>query len=116
MATNNDFINFVAEQVQDSGEITTKKMFGEYMLYCDGKPVFLVCDNTVFVKQLPEVLALFKQFDITPEIGEPYPGAKPHYVLDIENQDLSIEVAKLLARILPFPKPKNKSCQNKSRQ
>jgi hypothetical protein len=108
MATNKDFIGFAAEQVQSAGIISDKKMFGEYMLYCNGKPIFLACDNTVYVKQLPEVLAIFEQFDITPDSGTPYKGAKPHYILDIENQDLSVEMAKLLARILPFPKPKKK--------
>jgi hypothetical protein len=108
MATNKDFIDFAAEQVQSAGIISDKKMFGEYMLYCNGKPVFLVCDNTVYVKQLPKVLELFEQFNITPEIGSPYKGAKSHYILDIENQDLSVEMAKLLARILPMPKPKKK--------
>ena len=32
------------------GEVWSRKMFGEYMAYLNEKPVLLVCDNTVFVK------------------------------------------------------------------
>ena len=37
MASNPDFVAFVAEQLGGAGEITYRKMFGEYGLYCDGK-------------------------------------------------------------------------------
>jgi hypothetical protein len=108
MSTNKEFIDFAAEQIRFAGAISAKKMFGEYMLYCEGKPIFLVCDNTVFVKQLPETKVIFETFGETPEIGIPYNGAKPHFILDIENGDLSVEIARLLSRILPNPKPKKK--------
>lgn len=108
MATTKDFIDYVCEQIQDVGNITNKKMFGEYMAYYNGKPVLLVCDNTVFVKQLPQVLGLFNSYDITPEIGIPYKGAKPYYVLDVDDADLAVDMVKLLEKILPMPKPKKK--------
>jgi len=108
MATAKDFIDFASGQIAEAGAVSFKKMFGEYMIYCDGKPVFLVCDNTVYVKMLPEVSALFSDFGITPETGTPYKGAKPHYILDIENGGFSAEMARLLARILPMPKSKSK--------
>lgn len=108
MATTKDFIDYVCEQIREVGNITNKKMFGEYMVYYNGKPVLLVCDNTVFVKQLPEVLELFSSYDRTPEIGTPYNGAKAHYVLDVDDVDLAVEMVKLLEKILPMPKPKKK--------
>lgn len=108
MATTKDFIDYVCEQVRYAGNISNKKMFGEYMVYYNNKPVFLVCDNTVFVKQLPEALELFSSYDRTPEVGVPYNGAKPHYVLDVDDSDLAIDMVKLLEKILPMPKPKKK--------
>ena len=50
MATSKDYIEFVLEQVKDFGDVTARKMFGEYMVYANEKPVLLVCDNSVFVK------------------------------------------------------------------
>lgn len=107
MATSLDFIKFVADQVSGACEdISYKKMFGEYMLYCDGRPVLLVCDDTVYVKQIPEVMAVFAAHGISPEQGLPYNGARPHWILDIENIDLSTEMVQKLAQVLPLPKPK----------
>ena len=55
MATSKEYMDFVCEQIEGIGDISTKKMFGEYIVYLGGKPVLTVCDNTVFVKKLPEL-------------------------------------------------------------
>ena len=47
MATSPDFIEFVCGQLSSPFELSYRKMFGEYMVYANGKPVLLVCDNTV---------------------------------------------------------------------
>jgi len=49
MASNKDFVDFVVDQMGDAGLITSKKMFGEYALYCDGKVMALICDNQPLV-------------------------------------------------------------------
>lgn len=51
------------------------------MAYVNDKPVLLVCDNTVFVKKLPEVAELLSDAPC----GFPYDGAKEHYILDVED-------------------------------
>ena len=79
-------------------------MFGEYMVYVNDKPVLLVCDNTVFVKKLPELEELMSDA----ECGLPYEGTKEHYILDIENRELTAKAAQILERITPVPKKKNK--------
>ena len=43
-------IQFVADQCSEAGEITSRKMFGDYGIYCDGKIVGLVCDDCFFLK------------------------------------------------------------------
>lgn len=108
MATRPDFINFIHDQLDAHCPITHKKMFGEYMVYCDGRPVLLVCDDTVYVKQMPETSAVFGAHDITPDTGIPYDGARPHYVLDIENVALALDMVRELARVLPLPKKAKK--------
>jgi TfoX/Sxy family transcriptional regulator of competence genes len=83
MATSKEFIDYICEQITEAGNIESKKMFGDYMIYCTAKPVLLVCDNTIFVKQFPEVTELFSNYERILEVGTPYKGAKPHYIVDV---------------------------------
>lgn len=50
MACNTDFVQYIADQCTDAGEITVKKMFGDYGIYCDGKIFGLICDDRLYVK------------------------------------------------------------------
>ena len=102
MATSLQYIEFVCAQIIGVGEIRYKKMFGEYMVYVNNKPILLVCDNTVFVKKLADIS---KQMQAA-QTGFPYNGAKEHYILDIENIVLSKEVIGILEEIIPIPKSK----------
>lgn len=49
MASDLSFIEYVSEQLRDTGEVRYKKMFGEYMVYVDNIPTVLVCDNTPYL-------------------------------------------------------------------
>ena len=104
MATTVDFIEYVCGQVEGTGSIRHKKMFGEYMVYIDDKPILLVCDNMVFVKILPCLDGLMADA----EKGHPYDGAKEHYILDIDNTELTCEAIAALLPVIPLPKPKKK--------
>lgn len=55
MATAPEFAAYVCEQAAGAGSIRSQKMFGEYLVYVDKKPLLLVCDNTVYVKILPSL-------------------------------------------------------------
>lgn len=59
MSTSPDFVAYVCEQIEGIGNVRSRKMFGEYMIYINEKPILLVCDNTVFVKMLPSLSACF---------------------------------------------------------
>ncbi len=50
MATDLNFVKFVSDQIDDSCDVSYRKMFGEYALYSKGKVVALVCENQLFVK------------------------------------------------------------------
>ncbi|MDR3228710.1 MAG: TfoX/Sxy family protein [Puniceicoccales bacterium] len=104
MSTHPDFIAHVVEQIHDAGEITSKKMFGEYMIYSNAKPVLLVCDNTVFVKILDTTTALLA----SAEKGFPYSGAKEHYIVDPDDAKLLSEIVRHLEKITPIPQKKTK--------
>ena len=104
MATSGEYIEFVCEQLEGIEGVTYRKMFGEYMVYVNAKPLLLVCNNTVTVKMLPEVEPLLRDAPV----DIPYKGARPHYVLDIENRALVRDVIAVLEPITPRPEKRRK--------
>jgi hypothetical protein len=74
------------------------------MAYVDDRPILLVCDDTVYVKIRPETDAVLQDA----ERGFPYNGAKEHYILDIDNAELSKSVVEVLLPVTPIPKPRKK--------
>ena len=104
MATTNEYIEQICEQIKGIGEIRYKKMFGEFMVYLNDKPVIIVCDNVPFVKKLDCIENMMQDA----EIGFPYKGAKEHYVLDIDNMEFCKSVLIEIEKVTPIPKPKKK--------
>ena len=104
MATNQDFVDFVCEQSDLKGRISTQKMFGEYALYLDGKGVALICDNQVFVKPTDAG----KQILGTVTEAPPYPGAKLSYQINEHLDDRSLLTKLLVATANALPAPKAK--------
>lgn len=104
MATTNEYIEYVCEQIKGIGEVRYKKMFGEFMVYINDKPVMTVCDNTPFVKKLDCIAEKMKDA----ETGYPYKGAKEHYVLNIDNAEFCKEILSEVEKVTPLPKQKKK--------
>ncbi len=104
MATTIEYIEYVCEQINGIGEIRYKKMFGEYMVYVNDKPVIIVCDNTAFVKKL---LCIEKEMKEA-QTGYPYKGAKEHYILDIDNAEFCKSIIMEVEKVTPLPKPRKK--------
>ncbi|MDR2538740.1 MAG: TfoX/Sxy family protein [Bifidobacteriaceae bacterium] len=104
MTTFQEFVEYVCEQIADTGLVRYRKMFGDYQVYINDKPILLVCDNTVFVKILPELDSLMSHA----EKNYPYPGAKEWYMLDIENNELAHDVVEILLPIIQVPKKKSR--------
>ncbi len=105
MASNEGLVQYIADQMQEAGNIRYRKMMGDYCLYCDEKVIGLVCDDQLFLKNTPSVQ---KKLERMP-MGCAYEGAKPSYVIeDIENKDFLTEAVRLIAEDLPLPKKKKK--------
>jgi DNA transformation protein len=83
MPTSQSTIDFLLDQLAESGAVTARKMFGEYCLYFAGKPVGLVCDNQLFLKNTQAARALMTEV----VEGAPYPGAKPHLCITADQWD-----------------------------
>jgi len=43
-------MDLLPDQLADCGAVTARKMFGEYCLYCAGRPVGLVCDKQLLLQ------------------------------------------------------------------
>mgnify|MGYP000846507363 FL=1 len=105
MACTPEFVDFVAAQLADAGAVRVRKMFGGHLLYVDEKPAVLLCDNVAYVKMHPALEAWMADA----ETGHPYPGAKLHYILDVEHRAEALRVVKILAEVLPLPTPRRKA-------
>jgi hypothetical protein len=109
MATKKETIEFILGKLRDRDRFSARAMFGEYALYADGKVVALVCDDLLFVKISPAS----SQLENRCEKGEPYPGAKPHYIVE-EGQLSSIEILpSILAAIAASIPAKKKKARRK---
>jgi TfoX/Sxy family transcriptional regulator of competence genes len=113
MASDLSFIDFVIEQIENAGEITYKKMFGEYGLYSDGKIIALVCDNQLFVKPTKAGRTYIENVIESP----PYPGAKPYFLIEdqLENRGWISELIRITVDELPEPKPKKTQTRRKTK-
>ena len=100
MASKETFVAFVCDQLRGTGAVRSRKMFGDYMIYVNDKPLLLLCDDTVFVKKLPALAELLQDAPC----GVPYEGAKEQYILDPEDADLLGKVVAILEPITPLPK------------
>ena len=107
MATKQNTIEYLTDQIQNAGVIRSRKMFGEYAIYCDEKVVALVCDDVLYIKPTS---AGKKFLDETHE-APPYPGAKNYLKVPEEKWEDRDWLTKLVSQTtasLPLPKPKNK--------
>lgn len=104
MASDLEFMEFLADQMAGAGEISYRKMFGEYAVYLDGKVVALVCDNQLFVKPT----AAGRAYIGAPVEAPAYPGAKNSFLIEdaFEDREWISELIRITARDLPAPKPK----------
>ncbi len=104
MASTQNFVDFVIEQIENAGEITAKKMFGEYGIYADEKLFGLICDNKLFVKPTKAG----REFIGNVVEAPPYEGAKPAFLIEdqIEDREWLSKLIRISVKELPDPKPK----------
>ena len=110
MASSPELIHYLCEQLEGLGAVRSRKMFGEYMIYLNDKPVFIVCGDQPMVKMLPCLEELLKGRPVQP----PYEGAKDHYVLDPDDRDTLRRAARLAEEVTPLPKKKSKKAPEPS--
>ncbi|MBI9032471.1 TfoX/Sxy family protein [bacterium] len=106
MATDKEMIEYIVEQIENAGQITYIKMFGEYGIYSDGKIFGLICDNKLFIKPTK----IGREFIDDVIEAPPYPGAKNYFLIEdkLEDSEWLSELIRLTLSELPPPKPKKK--------
>lgn len=107
MASKQATVDYISDQASNAGIITSRKMFGEYALYCDTKVVAFVCDDQLFIKPTDAGREFIGNVTEAPA----YPGSKMYFLIDgdlWEDRDWMSELIKRTADALPLPKPKKK--------
>ena len=106
MATKRETADFLLAKLGHAGRFEARPMFGEFGLYADGRMVAVICDDQLYVKILPASAVLATVCDQ----DTPYPGAKPHYLVEESQWTTLMELpAVLLAVAAALPEKKKKS-------
>lgn len=105
MASSEEFMQYVVDQLNSAGTITYRKMFGEYGLYCNRKFFALVCDNQLFIKVTNEGQTVSASLKKAP----PYEGAKPWFLIsELDDKEFLYHLTTVTCEALPFQKSKKK--------
>ncbi len=103
MASSREYLEFVLEQLADAGDVTYRKMMGEYVIYCRGRVVGGIYDDRFLVK--PVKAAVERMPDALREL--PYEGAKE--MLLVDNVDSAVYLEGLFKAMLDeLPEPKGR--------
>ena len=105
VASHLDFVNYVSDQLREAGAIRSRKMFGEYGLYCNDIFFGVICDDQLFVNVTPAGEAAFPSLPKAP----PYEGAKDYILVeDVDNAPLLAELVTVTCEALRQMQPKRK--------
>lgn len=91
MASDFAFVQHVINVLNEVGNASFKRMFGEYGIYLDDIYIGAICDNQLFFKVTEEARGMLMDEVLAPM----YKGAKPSFL--IEQIDRSSYVCELAA-------------------
>ena len=97
MTSTQSTVDYILEQIAEAGDVSARKMFGEYGVYCDGKMVALVCDDQLFVRPTTSGL----RFIGNPIMKPPYPKAKPYFCIPGDKWEDAEWLSALIKRTAP---------------
>ncbi|MCR5350725.1 MAG: TfoX/Sxy family protein [Acholeplasmatales bacterium] len=80
MPSDNNYLEYVLDLLSEVDDISYKKMMGEYLLYSDGILFGGIYDNRFLLKKTKSL----SSYGLCEET--PYLGAKPMYLVDIEDK------------------------------
>ena len=106
MASSEEYLDFILEQLSELEEMSYRPMMGEYILYYRGKIIGGIYDNRLLLKPVKVVMDQLGQT----RLERPYEGAKEMILIeDIEDKSFLMRLIKEMYEVLPAPKVKKES-------
>ncbi|MBH1965019.1 MAG: TfoX/Sxy family protein [Comamonadaceae bacterium] len=105
MSTQPETLAFLFDQLGELPGLRSRRMFGEYCVYVDDKPVGFVCNDMLYVKPTDAGVDIMNP----PVWGTFYEKVKPHLLVTPDRWDEREWLRSLVmatAEALPRPKPK----------
>jgi TfoX/Sxy family transcriptional regulator of competence genes len=113
MASDQEFVTFVCDQLRGAGKISSIRMFGEAAIYLQEKVVGLVCDNQLFIKVTEPGRAKIG----SPIEAPPFPGATHWFLMtDLDDPEFLADLVRATADALPVPKVKASKTRRSKRK
>lgn len=108
MPTTQEYAKYVADQLSKAGEVTYKKLFGEYGLWLEGKFFGTVEDNQFYIKITDAGREMLPEAEpVAPHGGNP----NMYLVEEIEDTDFLAELVRRTCEQLPEAKKRAASKQ-----
>ncbi|MBQ5399305.1 MAG: TfoX/Sxy family protein [Ruminococcus sp.] len=105
MASDKAYLDYVLGQLSLLGDIRSRAMMGEFIIYYRDKVAGGIYDNRFLVKQTK----FAREFMPDAALEEPYEGAKPMLLVDnIEDAEFLRDLFEGMYNELPAPKKKKK--------
>lgn len=105
VSSSKEYVEYVLEQLSDAGEVSSRAMMGEYVVYFCDKVIGGIYDDRFLVKPTPAAVSLLAGA----EYQIPYEGAKEMLLVDaIENRELMAQLLQAMYPELPERKPRKK--------
>ena len=105
MASSEEYLEYVLEQLSDLDEISHRKMMGEYIIYYRGKIVGGIYDDRFLVKPVKSALDMMGDVDM--EL--PYEGAKEMVLVDnLDDREFLCDLFDAMYDELPAPRKRRK--------
>ena len=101
MASSNDYLEYILDQLSGLDAVSYRAMMGEYIIYYRGKIVGGIYDDRFLVKPVKSAAAMMPDA----ELELPYEGAKEMLLVDdVENREFLCELLEAMYDDLPAPK------------
>ena len=98
MASTEDYLEYILEQLSSLEDITYRAMMGEYIIYFRGKIIGGIYDDRFLVKLVKSAKLLMPEA----EMELPYEGAKEMLLVDnVDNKEFLKELLEVIYDELP---------------
>ena len=105
MASSQDYLQFVLEQLSELDDISYRAMMREFILYYRGKVIGGIYDDRLLVKAVPSAVAYMQN----PTYELPYEGAKEMLLVsDVDDREYLAGLFRAMYDDLPAPQAKKK--------